>query len=39
MEEQWAEDEKLEEALEKKKREGISLEVDVMQKGTGVGSA
>ena len=29
---QWAEDEKLEEILEQRKREGSSLKADVMQK-------
>ena len=34
MEVQWAEDEKLEESLERRRREGSSLQVEVMQKST-----
>ena len=32
MEEQWAEDEKLEESLERRRLEGSSLQAEVMQK-------
>ena len=36
MEVQWAEDEKLEEILERRRMEGSPLQVEVMQKGTRV---